>query len=439
MRGTGNSSQPASLLLSSSNRQEQIASLAVCGLPESGPTLHREGADVNELRSPIASNLFDSPVYATMEFMQIHAVAARRPYERRTPLAPDGVRHLLAAGHGVSIEAGVGVAAGHSNDAYREAGAEVGNVTDPDLVVCVEPPAPETVAGADAVLGLLEPLDDPRGLAELAKTKATLLPFELVPRTTRAQSVDVLSSQASLAGYQAVVEGAVRVDRIFPMMTTAAGTLRPAKVVVLGAGVAGLAAIAAARRLGAVVWAFDVRAAAGEQVESLGARFIEVDLEAQDASSAGGYAREVEIDTEQLILQALEDHVAGADLVVTTAAIPGRQAPRLVTKDMVQAMRPGSVVVDGAAATGGNCEVSVAGEVVDWAGVTVMAPLDLASGNANHASQLFSRNVTNFVQLLSDENGGLAFDGNDDVVEQTIAARNGELVHPLLLELTGGA
>lgn len=351
-------------------------------------------------------------------------------------MTPASVRALVEGGHTVSIEPGVGSGSGYPDDDYVAAGAAAGSAdVEADLVVVVESPEAKAIAGAQAVLGFLEPLDDPHRLAKLATSGSTLFAFELVPRITRAQSVDALSSQATLAGYQAALEGAALCDRIFPMLTTAAGTLRPARVLVLGAGVAGLQAIATARRLGAVVYGFDVRAAAAEQVESLGARFVTVDLEPQDAAEAGGYARQLADDAEARLLRGLFEHVTAADVVVTTAAIPGRPAPRLVTAEMVAAMRPGSVVVDAAAPTGGNCDLSRPGETIVVDGVTIAAPLDLPSRSANHATQTYARNVSNFIELLTDDDGSLVADAGDEIVLGSTAARGGEVVHERVLAL----
>lgn len=370
--------------------------------------------------------------------MQIHALTGRRPGERRSPITPESVRTLVEAGHQVTFEPGIGVAASMTDAVLEEAGARADSDPRTDLVVTVEPPDEDRASGAAAVLGLLEPLDNPGHLNKLATSGATLLAFELIPRTTRAQAVDVLSSQATLAGYHAALEGAYRCDRILPMLTTAAGTLRPAQVLVLGAGVAGLQAIATARRLGARVAAFDVRAAAAEQVESLGARFIELDLEPQDATATGGYAHELEDSAETRLLEGLHPHVVEADIVITAAAIPGRPAPRLVTAKMVEGMRPGSVVVDGSAATGGNCDLSRPGEVVDVDGVRVSAPLDLASRSAFHASQLFARNVSNFVAMITGDGAALDLDRDDEVVTGATVAKGGEIVHERVIQAVEG-
>ena len=361
--------------------------------------------------------------------MHVHVVAAATAWERRVALTPDAVSRLAASGHRVTVDPGAGAGSGFSDDEYAAAGASIGREGDADLMVAVERPEPASISGARSLLGLLDPLGDRDGIVSLAATGATLLAFELVPRSTRAQAVDVLSSQSSLAGYQAALEAATLCDRIFPMLTTAAGTIRPARVLVLGAGVAGLQAIATARRLGAQVFGFDVRAAAAEQVESLGATFVAVDVEPQDATAAGGYAQELAEDTERRLLAGLHEHVAAADAVITTAAIPGRPAPLLVTRSMLADMRPGSVVVDGAAATGGNCEVSRPGETIEVEGVTVTAPLDLPSRKADHASQLFARNVTNFIELISGDDLGLVLDADDDIVQAATVARDGIVVH----------
>lgn len=361
--------------------------------------------------------------------MHVSVLAAQRRNERRVALTPDSAHRLIGAGHTVTIEAGAGTGAGYPDDSYRQVGASVGGWEDTDVLVCIEPPEPGQVTGAKAVLGLLEPLDHPDHLQKLASTGTSLLPFELVPRTTRAQVVDALSSQATIAGYAAAIAAAGLSDRIFPMLTTAAGTIRPAGVLVLGAGVAGLQAIATARRLGAVVSAFDVRAAAAEQVHSLGARFVEVDIEAQDESSSGGYASQLADEAEAAVLAGLFEPVSRADVVVTTAAIPGRPAPRLVSSEMVAAMRPGAVVVDGAASTGGNCELTTPGETIVHEGVIVSGPLDLPSRAPNHASLLYGRNVVAFVGFLSDEEGNFTLDDDDAVVTGTLAARQGEIVN----------
>lgn len=356
--------------------------------------------------------------------------AASRPSERRVGITPDVAKRLVDAGHEVLVESGAGLAAGYPDDDYEAAGAGIGDAWMADLIVVVHPPDAEDAARLGAgstIVGLLEPLDDPAGIAAIAATGATAIAFETLPRTTRAQAMDVLSSQATLAGYQAVLEGATRMPKLLPMMTTAAGTIRPATVLVLGAGVAGLQAIATARRLGAIVHAFDVRAAAAEQVESLGARFIALDLERQDAAQAGGYARELAENDQARLLAALTDHVAGADLVITAAAIPGRPAPLLIDESMVAAMKPGSVIVDGAASTGGNCALTRPDEEVDVDGVIILGPTDLPSRLATHASQMYARNVLELITHLADDAGNLVIDLDDEITAGVVVATGGEV------------
>lgn len=361
--------------------------------------------------------------------MHLHVLAPGHAWERRVALTPSGAKRLVSEGHEVSVDPGAGTAAGFPDADYESVGATVGPATKADLTLCVEPPDPDDLQGAGAVLGLLDPLGDAEAIRRLAETGVALLAFELVPRTTRAQAVDVLSSQAALAGYQATLEAATLSNRIFPMMTTAAGTLRPARVLVLGAGVAGLQAIATARRLGAVVSGFDVRAAAAEQVESLGATFVSVEVEPQDAQTSGGYAQELADEAEKRLLEGLFDHVVAADAVITAAAIPGKRAPTLVTSGMVREMRPGAVVIDGSASTGGNCEASVPGQTIEVDHVVVAAPFDLPSRNANHASELFSRNVVNYVGLVTTDTRTLDIGIDDDIVQATLVAVDGVIVN----------
>jgi H+-translocating NAD(P) transhydrogenase subunit alpha len=371
--------------------------------------------------------------------MRIGVPLQTAPGERRVALTPEAAAKLAAKGHVVAVEGGAGLAAGHADTDYVAAGAQIVDRSaawNGDLIASVDRP-PEGVTVTGAILGLLRPFDDVAGISRLAATGVTAFAFEAVPRTTRAQVVDALSSQATIAGYRAVLEAASRSDRMFPMMTTAAGTLRPAKVVVLGAGVAGLQAIATARRLGAVVAAFDVRAAAAEQVRSLGATFIEVEAAPQDATTSGGYAQEVAADEQARILRGLFDHVTAADAVVATAAIPGRPAPTLVNREMVEAMRPGAVIVDLAAATGGNCEATTPGETIEVGGVIIVGDTDLVSRVPGDASRLYSRNVASFVELVTGDDG--AFDPNwdDDIVSESCVMREGRLVHPRLVSDPG--
>lgn len=331
------------------------------------------------------------------------------------------------------MERRAGEAAGFPDAAFTETGAEVADrVWDADAVVVVRRPddaAIRSMRPGSLLVGLLNPLEEPAAIAEIATSGVTAMAFETLPRTTRAQSMDVLSSQATLAGYQMVLEAATRLPRILPMLTTAAGTIRPATVTVLGAGVAGLQAIATARRLGAVVRAFDVRSAAAEQVESLGARFIEIDLEPQDASAAGGYAQEMSADEAEQLVAGLQPHLHGVDAIITAAAIPGRPAPLLVAADTVHQMRPGTVIVDGAASTGGNCALTKADEEVVVGGVTIIGPTDLPSRVATHASQMFARNA---YELLNHVGGPDSLDFDDEIVAGVTLTRDGDVVHPRL-------
>ena len=344
--------------------------------------------------------------------------------ERRTALTPETCRKLVAAGVQVRVEAGVGAGAYFADAAYVEAGGEVVDTAvdawgDAAVVLCVQPPevtALHALAPGTVVIGLLQPEADPARGAAIVAQGLTTFPLERLPRTTRAQAMDVLSSQAGMAGYKAVLIGAQLAPRFFPMLTTAAGTIRPSRVLVLGAGVAGLQAIATARRLGAQVEGFDVRPETREQIESLGARFLDLGVH---AAGEGGYARaltEAERAEQQRRLSA---HLTSIDVVICTAAVPGRRAPTLLTRAMVAGMRPGGVIVDLAAETGGNCELTVPGETVEQAGVTIAGPLGLASLGATHASEMYARNVLNFVQLML-EDGALALDWSDALLSGTV-------------------
>lgn len=368
--------------------------------------------------------------------MRIGVPSQQSASEARVAITPDVAKRLVTAGHAVLVESGAGTRAGYLDDEYEQAGASIGGSAEVwacEFVATIERPATSQLSPSTAMIGLIAPFDDPDAMRSLAGTGATVFALEAVPRTSRAQTVDALSSQAAVAGYQAVLEAATASDRFFPMLTTAAGTMRPAKVVVLGAGVAGLQAIATARRLGAVVSAFDVRAAAGEQVESLGATFITIDTAAQDSSESGGYAREVEADEQQRIIDGLAPHLATADAVITTAAIPGRPAPLLIEENAVRSMRPGAVIVDVAASTGGNCALTHPGQTIEVAGVRIIGDTDLVSRVANHASQMYARNVMSFIELITDpETSELRIDYSDDIVEGACIARGGVVVHPRL-------
>ena len=349
--------------------------------------------------------------------------------ERRVALVPDSVARLRRAGLEVVVERGAGLGAGFADAAYQKAGAALGGAAEAlaaGLVLKVRRPGPEEVDGLSpgaALVCLLQPAASPDLLQRLAARKVTALAMELVPRITRAQSMDALSSQATAAGYKAVLLGAVHLTRLMPMLTTAAGTLAPARAFVVGAGVAGLQAIATARRLGAVVSAFDVRPAVKEQVRSLGASFVETPVAAE---GAGGYAKELASDEQARVLAAVGRHLPDQDLVVTTAQVPGRPAPRLVTEEMVRSMRPGSVVVDLAAESGGNCALTRPGEAVEAGGVTIMGPLDLAATLPYHASQMYSRNLESLASHLW-RDGALRLDLQDEITRAMAAVHGGEV------------
>jgi len=355
--------------------------------------------------------------------------------ERRVALVPDVVKRLTAKGHEIAVEAGAGEAARIPDSLFEEAGASVVSgpeaIEGADVVVRVTPPTDEDIERlpeGSVLIGFLQPLTAPDTVRALASAGVTAFAMEAIPRITRAQSMDALSSQATVAGYRAALIAAEEMGRFFPMLTTAAGTIPPAKVLVLGAGVAGLQAIATARRLGARVTGFDVRAVVKEQVESLGASFLELDLEV-DAEAAGGYARELEADAQRSQQEALADAIEGFDAVITTALVPGKRAPILVTADAVRRMRPGSVVVDLAGEAGGNCELTEPGETVVVDDVTIASPLNLPSTMPEHASQLYARNVQALLELITGEEGQLELDFDDEVVAGACVTRDGEIVH----------
>jgi H+-translocating NAD(P) transhydrogenase subunit alpha len=348
--------------------------------------------------------------------------------ERRVALVPDSVGRLTAAGFAVAVEQGAGAAAGFPDEEYAAAGADVVArrelLRGAEAVVRVAPPAAEEVAElarGTVLVGFLSPLTDTAGVARLGERGVVAFAMESIPRITRAQAMDALSSQSTVAGYKAVVLAADRLPRLFPLLMTAAGTVAPAKVLVLGAGVAGLQAIATARRLGAVVSGFDVRPVVREQVESLGASFL--DLGILGAETSGGYAAELTADEEARQQAALEERIPEYDVVVTTALVPGRPAPRLIPAAAVERMRPGSVIVDLAAETGGNCELTAPGAEVERHGVTIVGFTDLASRLPYHASQLYSRNVTALLLHLA-PGGELALDFEDEITGGACVTRD---------------
>jgi NAD(P) transhydrogenase subunit alpha len=368
--------------------------------------------------------------------MKIAVLKEEQMGEARVALMPDSVKKLLALKASVIVESGAGLAAARSDSEYIEAGAEVladrsAILADTDVLVTVNRPSDEVLASlrkGAAVLGFLRPLDEPAQLTPALERGLTTFAMELVPRITRAQSMDALSSMATVAGYKAVVLAASTIPRMFPLLMTAAGTVPPARVLVLGAGVAGLQAIATARRLGAVVEAYDVRAAAGEQVRSLGATFLDVDLGGLKTEDAGGYAVELSEEALKRGRDLIAEHAKSADVIITTAQVPGRPAPLLMDEAAVDGMKRGSIVIDLAGTTGGNVEPSKADEIVERAGVTIMAPTNLPATVPVHASQLYSRNVTAFLSLLI-KDGELNMDMNDDVVGPSCVTHEGKWVN----------
>ncbi len=364
------------------------------------------------------------------------AVVAEGPGEKRVASTPQVVARLIEDGHQVAVERGAGARAGFDDDAYVEAGAKV--VDDPcsgaDLVLVVGPPTPEMagrVPEGAALAGFLDPFAGSEVISILKRRNITAFAMESIPRTTIAQSMDALSSQATAAGYHAVLVAAAATPRFFPMLTTAAGTIRPASALVLGAGVAGLQAIATARRLGARVSAYDIRPEVREQIESLGARFIAAPVD-ESAAAATGYAKEVSDETQRRQQEALAAVVADSDVVITTAQIPGSPAPLLVSREMVERMRPGSVIVDVAAPSGGNCEVTQPGETVIHHGVTVIGPVDLPSRVAHDASQMYARNLVAFIARISGDEGEPAFDFEDPIVSGASITHGGQITHPVV-------
>jgi NAD(P) transhydrogenase subunit alpha len=367
--------------------------------------------------------------------MRIGVVSETVAGERRVGLVPEVVRKLCGDGHEVVVQAGAGAGAMIPDAAFADAGASLAqDAAEPlsaELVVKVAPPSAEEIVrldGESVLIGFLAPLTNGEGIRAIAATGATSFALEAVPRISRAQSMDALSSQANIAGYRAALIGAQELGRYYPMLMTAAGTIRPATVLVLGAGVAGLQAIATARRLGAVVQGFDVRAAVKEQVESLGAKFLEFDL-GGDLEGAGGYARELTAEQQQLQQELMAEAIGKVDVVITTALVPGRRAPILVTEDAVALMKPGSVVVDLAGEAGGNCALSEPGETVIRHDVKICAPLNVPSSMAEHASQLYARNIQSLLSLMIAEDGSLSLDFSDEVLAGACITRGGEIVH----------
>ena len=371
--------------------------------------------------------------------------------ERRVALVPDVVQSLTRAGHQAVIERGAGLRAGFTDEAYRDVGCDLADTPEEvyrtaALVMKVQRPTTDGGAGrsevdmmtpGSALIGLLQPSGDPELFAKLAERDIVAFSMELVPRTTRAQMMDALSSQSTVAGYKAVLIAANALQKFFPMLMTAAGTVRPAKVLVIGAGVAGLQAIATARRIGAVVEAFDTRPVVKEQVKSLGATFVELNVHGTEAQDAGGYATELSEDHIRREKELIHEHAALADVIITTALVPGKRAPLLIDARTVEAMRPGSVIVDLAGEQGGNCELSVPGETVVQHDVTIIAPLHISSDLAFHASQMYAKNASALIALLAPK-GELNLNFDDDIISAVCVTAGGKIRHAPTLERLGG-
>jgi NAD(P) transhydrogenase subunit alpha len=356
-------------------------------------------------------------------------------------MTPPVVLRLIEDRHVVVMESDAGIRAGFSDDAYRDVGAEIAAdpLPDAELIVIVGPPTAVQVTRFPegcAVVGFLDPFTATDLVSALIRGRITSFAMESIPRTTLAQTMDALSSQATAAGYHAVLLAAAATPRFFPMLTTAAGTIPPVKLLVLGAGVAGLQAIATARRLGAAVSAYDIRPEVREQIESLGARFVAAPVD-ESAAAASGYAKEVSDETQRRQQEALASVVEDSDVVVTTAQIPGSPAPLLVSREMVERMRAGSVIVDVAAPSGGNCEVTRPGETVEHHGVTILGPTDLPGRVAYDASQMYARNVASFISRISGENGERVFDFDNQIVSEACITHSGKVTHPVVRRAMG--
>ena len=374
--------------------------------------------------------------------MFVIGVPAEGSDEPRIGLSPETAKKLIKAGATIKVRSGAGARSHFADADYQGAGASIVKsdaeaVADADIVLTVRRPSADlakSMKKSALLVGMLDPYSDPDGLANLAKNGASVFAMELMPRITRAQSMDVLSSQSNLAGYKAVVDAAASFSRALPMMMTAAGTVPAARIFVMGVGVAGLQAIATARRLGAIVTATDVRPAVKEQVASLGAKFIAVeDEEFKQAETAGGYAKEMSDAYKQKQAALIAEHVKNQDIVITTALIPGRSAPKLISKAMIESMRPGSILVDLAVERGGNVELAKPGEIVEHSGVTIMGKLNLPGLVPDNASSLYARNLFAFVDLLiGKESKAVEVPWDDDIIKGTLIARDGAIVHPII-------
>lgn len=372
--------------------------------------------------------------------VKIGVIRERSGSERRVAMVPDVAKKLASAGMELVIERGAGLDAGFADADYGSAAAFVDDAAavyaQADVIFAVQPPATELARSLESgkvVIGALAPYREHALVRALRDAKISAFALELLPRTTRAQAMDILSSQAAAAGYKAMLIAAQAAPKFFPMLTTAAGTVRPSKVLVIGAGVAGLQAIATARRLGAMVEGFDVRPETKEQIESLGAKFLDLGV---SAAGEGGYARELNAEERERQQQALAAHLRGVDVVVTTAAVPGRAAPKIVSAAMIAGMKPGAVIVDLAAETGGNTELTRVGETIDHGGVRIIGPVNLPAQTATHASEMFARNLFTFAQLLV-KDGALNVDFEDDLVAGSCLTHAGEIRHAPTLEMIG--
>lgn len=371
--------------------------------------------------------------------MLIAILRERTPGEHRVAVVPESVKRLVGLGHQVVVESGAGDGSFVTDADYQAVGATVSadlaSLYAAEVLIKVQPPLADEVAqlkSGSHLVCLAFPLSNPKLAQDIAARGATLLCLDTIPRTTLAQMMDVLSSQATIAGYRAVILAAEASPKLFPMLMTAAGTISPAKVLILGAGVAGLQAIATARRLGAVVEAYDVRKVAKEQVESLGARFVNIDVE--DSAGAGGYAKEQSDDAKKKVAEVLAQHVAKSDVVITTALIPGKPAPRLLPAEMVSGMRPGSVVVDMAAEQGGNCELTKPGERTVHNGVTLIGEINLPSQMSVHASAMFSRNIEKLLAHISNKERVMNLNLEDEITRGLVVTQNGAVIHPGVIE-----
>jgi NAD(P) transhydrogenase subunit alpha len=372
--------------------------------------------------------------------MRIAVLAETDKAEPRVAATPETVKKFAALGAEVAVQSGAGLASGFSDEEYANAGAKIcakpaETMAGADIALRVRRPTPNEIAGANpgvAVISILDPFGNEKALADLAKAGAAAFAMEFMPRITRAQTMDVLSSQANIAGYRAVIDAAAEYCRAIPMMMTAAGTVPAAKIFIMGVGVAGLQAIATARRLGAVVSATDVRPATKEQVESLGAKFIAVENEEfKQAETAGGYAKEMSPEYQAAQAELVASHISKQDIVITTALIPGRPAPKLISAQMARSMRPGSVIIDLAAERGGNCELTKPGETVVVNGVKIVGAVNLAGRLPSTASSLYAKNLLAFVEtLISKETKSLAINWDDELVKATCLTRGGAVIDP---------